>query len=376
MGLPSKLTDEEEALIAKFALIKRKKKALNAKVTHVNSTGKVEQKATTTSAPSKKEPCIDNSKSMKNINTKKEVPAVAIAPKDAKEKAKQLLASGQLKIDKGSEVRSFKRARVSNNVEKKKELCSDASSSKAQVKRIDGIKKESFKNFVGSSEPDLSDHDDEKGSNFSSSKQNIDQEKHFDKNNFNNNKRHNFDNNRNNFDNRNRFDNHNTHNRGNYNNNNNNNNYRQNNLFVSGYGLSKEMLERSFAPYGEVKTIYFDQDRGNGYVTYYRNECAAAAIEALHGEMVEGKTLCVVYARRRNNHDKFDDNRFTWRAGRNNRQGDPERPRDLDSAPAEPPKPVRTLDRMSTKPPEKKERKLVTYHDNILTYEDGGNFEF
>ena len=44
---------------------------------------------------------------------------------------------------------------------------------------------------------------------------------------------------------------------------------------------------------------------------------------------------------------------------------DLERPRDLDSAPAEPPKPRSASERTTTAAPEKVKRKLVTYDDSV-----------
>lgn len=371
MGFPAKLTDEENALIAKFALVKKKRKAQNLKTTTKNNNDDSDP-IKAKNIP-KKDPPVDNIiKPAKIAKTaKKEIAntSIPIAPKDAKEKAKQLLASGQLKINKGTENRSFKRARVSStNPEKKKELPGSAesasSSNKEHAKRIDNIKKDSYKNFVASRPLDLSDSDDEsKKTEFPNKNnkcfENVNkprfENKNFDRNNDNKN-----DNNRN-FDSKNNF------------------NKGQNNLFVTGYGLNKEMLDKSFPQFGQIKTVYFDQDKGHGFVTYFRNECAAAAIEGLHGEMVQGTTLRVMYARRRNNHDnKFDDNRYTWRQRGNNRHSDDmEKPRDLDSAPSESSKPPRSTDRMASSKttPEKKDRKLVSYDDTVLNY-DENSFEF
>jgi len=410
MGLPTKLTDEEQALLAKFAIIKKKRKAQNVKPTihhHVE--------AVVAPTPLKKDVASENS--IKTKIKEKVAPAVVIAPKDAKEKAKQLLASGQLKINKGSEVRSFKRARVSN-ADKKKDLTTEATSSKQQTKRIDTIKKDSFKNFQpagGGHNKAYVDADDEK--------KNFDERKTpNNKNTFENN-RNTYENKGNNNDNRNadnrNADNRNADNRNPENNNRNNynNNNRQgNNLFVTGYGLSREILEKSFPKFGQLKKVYFDADKGHGFVTYHRNEHAAAAIEALHGEMVQGSTMRVVYARPRKNFDnnnKFDDNRCAWRprgnnnnnnnnnnnsnnnnsnnsnnnnsnnnndnsnnnnnnnnnSNNNSRQG--EIPRDLDSAPPEHDKPPESNSAANEK--KVTPRKLVEY--DALTYDDN-SFEF
>ena len=383
MGLPSKLTEEEEALLAKFALIKKKKKSQSTKTSHVN---KSESKPALPLVPlKKKETLLPKSTALKKESHVQ--PKVPIAPKDAKEKAKQLLASGQLKIGKGTEVRSFKRARVSSNSERKSEA---TSTSKQQTNNSLSVV----------NDPDLSDLDEDKekkvGDSTATNKHSIHNKPYNSDettDNINKNNNHITDNNN---EGSNRFD-HQQHHRGrgrgrgrgswrgrgNYNHHtNNNNNFRQNNLFVSGYGLSKEILERAFAPFGEVKTIHFDQERSQGVVTYFNNESAAAALGALHGEMVEGKTLRVVYSRRRPN-DKFDNNRdnnrYTWHAGRKNRppsESSDRPPRDLDSAPpGEPSKPPRTEERITGKPPEKIERKLVNYNDTLLTYDESG-FDF
>ncbi|XP_015756254.1 PREDICTED: uncharacterized protein LOC107335732 [Acropora digitifera] len=87
MGLPN-LTPEEEYLLKKFAALKRKKKALQ----------KAKEK---TESPVVVKP-----------GSKRDVPVdSSYAPEDAKEIAKKLIASGEVKIKKDPVHREFKRAK-------------------------------------------------------------------------------------------------------------------------------------------------------------------------------------------------------------------------------------------------------------------------
>eukprot|EP00795_Rhopilema_esculentum_P010192 gene10192-18865_t len=92
MGLPAKLTEDEQALLEKYALLKKLRKELQQKQAAIAAEN---QKATST--------------------TKKEGADVARAPIDAKELAKRKILSGELKIRKDAGQREFKRARSIND---------------------------------------------------------------------------------------------------------------------------------------------------------------------------------------------------------------------------------------------------------------------
>jgi len=92
MGLPAKLTDEEQKLLENYALLKKMKKQLQEKQAAAN----VESQKSTQAAK------------------KAEGKDVVRAPSDAKELAKRKILSGELKIKKDNGQREFKRARSHN----------------------------------------------------------------------------------------------------------------------------------------------------------------------------------------------------------------------------------------------------------------------
>lgn len=288
MGLPAKLTAEEQALVNKYALLKKKKKAaLSQKLVQAPA------KSSSSITPKKKD--------VLSVSPSKEP---QIAPKDAKEKAKQLLASGQLKISKGNENRSFKRARGLTSEKKTKEttFTEAVTSTKDQAEKIENIRRNSYNKFVSAG--------DKKDSGTESRK---------------------FDHPR-----------------------------RQSNLFVSGFGLTRHIMDTSFHQFGDIKNIYFDSDRSHGYVTYHRYESAEKAIAELHGSMIENVTLRVMYARKRN----YDDNRHTWRPRPQHAGLD-----DPDQSDSNMPSQKTNVPRLSTDTKKKtasiEKRSLVTYDDTF-----------
>ncbi|XP_047134457.1 uncharacterized protein LOC100213995 isoform X1 [Hydra vulgaris] len=227
MGLPAKLTIEEQFLLEKFAL-KKKNKVLLALNKPSNGNHVISS-------------CIKK-------DLKVEITGV---PKDAKEVAKKLLASGQLKIAKsGAEHRSFKRAKLTN--EKKFTSPVDTFDKKSETKVFNKeIKaRNDFKNFETKS--NISD-------GFSCNKSFVNRV-----------------------------------------------------LRVAGFNLTKNILDTAFPPFGQIKSIYFEKEKGCGYVTYETCEMAERAKEELHGTMVQNVTIRVDYARKR----PYDDNRNTWRPKR------------------------------------------------------------
>eukprot|EP00112_Aurelia_sp_Birch-Aquarium-sp1_P018435 Seg44.6 transcript_id=Seg44.6/GoldUCD/mRNA.D3Y31 product="Negative elongation factor E" protein_id=Seg44.6/GoldUCD/D3Y31 len=105
MGLPAKLTEEEQALLDRYALLKKKKRELQLK-----------------QAAEK----IENQKAL--ASTKKEGKELPRAPSDAKELAKRKILSGELKIKKDSGQREFKRARSHNEKKADEKLTSRSDS--------------------------------------------------------------------------------------------------------------------------------------------------------------------------------------------------------------------------------------------------------
>lgn len=242
MGFPAKLTDEEQALVNKYAFLKKKRRV------------STNQKSSSSSSESKEVSTIPR----KEVTVKE-----AVKPKDAKEIAKQLIASGQVKLAKDSGNRSFKRARSSVGLERKpRDVTESPSSTKAQVKKIENIRRDSYKNFVQGEKNQEPENSNEQRSP------------------------------RKNFDRR----------------------SGQRNLFVKGFNLTRAILEKAFANHGPIKSTYFDQDKGVGYVDFENPDAAQKAIDDLHGSQVENCNLKVMYARRQPHH--VDDNRYTTRPNR------------------------------------------------------------
>jgi RNA recognition motif-containing protein len=71
------------------------------------------------------------------------------------------------------------------------------------------------------------------------------------------------------------------------------------------YNLSLDALKAAFAEHGEVEEVFIPTDRdtgrprGFGFVTMPNDNEARAAIEALNGTMLEGRTINVNEARPR-----------------------------------------------------------------------------
>lgn len=79
------------------------------------------------------------------------------------------------------------------------------------------------------------------------------------------------------------------------------------NIFVGNlsYSTTEETLQQAFEPYGKIRSVAIIKDRetgrsrGFGFVEMPDREEAEAAIAALNGEQLEGKTLTVNEARPR-----------------------------------------------------------------------------
>ncbi|MBI3308112.1 MAG: RNA-binding protein [Candidatus Melainabacteria bacterium] len=85
-----------------------------------------------------------------------------------------------------------------------------------------------------------------------------------------------------------------------------------NKLFVGSlsFGMTDFDLEDLFKQYGEVVSArvivdkYTDRSRGFGFVEMSSSEAAQAAIEALNGTEVKGRTINVSIAKERSNDDR------------------------------------------------------------------------
>ena len=85
-----------------------------------------------------------------------------------------------------------------------------------------------------------------------------------------------------------------------------------NKLFVGGlsFGMTDVDLEDSFKQYGEVLSakIIFDKytsrSRGFGFVEMSTSEAAQAAIEALNGSEIQGRTINVSVAKERSDNNR------------------------------------------------------------------------
>ena len=65
------------------------------------------------------------------------------------------------------------------------------------------------------------------------------------------------------------------------------------------YSVTDEQLAQLFAQFGEVKSANVIKGKGFGFVEMANAEAAQAAISALHGVSVDGRTIVVNLARPR-----------------------------------------------------------------------------
>jgi len=270
MSFPTKMTAEEQSLLNKYALVKKKKREMLQIKSNTPFAAESQGARMGSDQSPLKEFAEKTSLKPSTKTGQKDVQKTAAplaAPKDAKEIAKQLIASGQLKINKSGENRTFKRAIVAP--EKKPEpvsMMEIAKGADTSNQNTEEVKKTQYGNFVSSGwnkgENQSSDTDESRS-------RNLDMRK------------------------------------------------RQNNvLFVSGYGLNQDILENSFTRFGSVTDAHMDKDRGHGFVTFKSSEAAEKAVAAMHGELVQGVTLKVTFARKR----PFNDNRHNWRASNYDRR--------------------------------------------------------
>ncbi|CAH3175618.1 unnamed protein product [Porites lobata] len=236
MGLPN-LTPEEEYLLKKFALLKKKKKELQKAK---------DKKETTVTKP----------------GTKRDAPVdVSHAPEDAKEIAKKLIASGEVKIKKDPVHREFKRAKGSERRPKtdfqQQQL---PSSNRNEQQSHAAAMKNLYESFVPASSTQNRRFSEGQGSRRSWS----DEPR------------------------------------------------KGNTIFVKGYGLTEKILQESFTKFGKVQRVNYEKDRSQGFVTFESFDAAENAIEEMNGMMVSGVHIKVVLARRQTN---MGDSHFRSRPG-------------------------------------------------------------
>lgn len=71
-----------------------------------------------------------------------------------------------------------------------------------------------------------------------------------------------------------------------------------NTVFVHGYNITKELLEKTFSQYGTIINITMESEKDRGFVTFGEASSAEGAIRELDGSVVGQSKLKVSYARR------------------------------------------------------------------------------
>lgn len=68
-------------------------------------------------------------------------------------------------------------------------------------------------------------------------------------------------------------------------------------IYVRGYGVTQEILQKAFEPMGNIKDISMEMDKNCGFVTFEKTEFAEKAIKEMNGTTVSGVQLSVSLAR-------------------------------------------------------------------------------
>ncbi|KXJ18704.1 negative elongation factor E [Exaiptasia diaphana] len=223
MVLPKDLTPVEEYLLKKFALLKRKKKALQREK--------------------------EKAEAAKNVKpgTKRAAPDKVHPPKDAKEIAKQLIASGTVKIKKDNTHREFKRTksesrkiREGQHGSRPPQSSSHESPENSQRSQVKNL----YDSFVPAGRRGSPDSGS-RGYHYHGQERK-----------------------------------------------------RGKMIFVSGIGLTEKILNTAFNNFGEVERTHFEKEKNHGFVTFDSFEAAEKAIEEMNGLMVSGVHIKVALARR------------------------------------------------------------------------------
>ncbi|XP_035220474.1 negative elongation factor E-like [Stegodyphus dumicola] len=71
-----------------------------------------------------------------------------------------------------------------------------------------------------------------------------------------------------------------------------------NTIYVRGYGVTQEILQKAFEPVGSIINISMEMDKNCGFVTFEKIEQAETAIKEVNGTTISGVRLNVSLARR------------------------------------------------------------------------------
>lgn len=85
-------------------------------------------------------------------------------------------------------------------------------------------------------------------------------------------------------------------------------------VYVFGYQISEEMLRSTFTQFGAIVNISMEVEKNCGFITYEKVECAERAIAQVNGGLVSGIQLKVSLARRQPVIDPINDatSSTTW----------------------------------------------------------------
>ncbi|KAL9989132.1 hypothetical protein ACROYT_G003647 [Oculina patagonica] len=74
-----------------------------------------------------------------------------------------------------------------------------------------------------------------------------------------------------------------------------------NTIYVKGFGLTEKILQESFTKYGKVQRVNFEKEKSQGFVTFDSCEAAEKAIDEMNGTMIHGVHIKVALSRRQPN---------------------------------------------------------------------------
>jgi len=85
-------------------------------------------------------------------------------------------------------------------------------------------------------------------------------------------------------------------------------------VYVYGYGVTEDILKNQFTPYGPIVNISMEVEKNCGFITYEKVESAERAISEINGSLVSGVQLKVSLARRQPIIDPINDSSSstTW----------------------------------------------------------------
>ncbi|RUS80413.1 hypothetical protein EGW08_011825 [Elysia chlorotica] len=80
-----------------------------------------------------------------------------------------------------------------------------------------------------------------------------------------------------------------------------------NTIFVHGFGITEDMMKKSFSNFGKIINIKMEKERNNAFITFEKMEAADQAISEVNGSMVNNIQLKVSMARRQPSVDSMGD---------------------------------------------------------------------